>query len=139
MEDQKNEQKTSHLFLHEKRTWPRKFRDAFRGLKQSIKQQTSYRVHFCFAVIVPIAGFCVHLNLLQWCLLVLCITVVIAAEMFNTALETLAKAITQEHNATIGLALDIASGAVLTTSLGAMFIGILIFVNAILGMLLPGT
>jgi diacylglycerol kinase len=124
--------KKAQRFLHEKRTWGRKFRDAFRGWRQSIRQQKSYRVHFFFAVAVVVVGAWLPLDLVRWCLILLCITAVLTAEMFNTALETLARAITHEYNRYIRRTLDIASGAVLTVSIGAAVIGAIIFLEALL-------
>ena len=120
------------LFVHQKRTWRRKFRDAFRGLRQSIEQQSSYRVHICFAILVPLLGWWIGLDLVRWCVIVLCIGVVLAAEMFNTSIETLSRAVTLEQNVLIGRALDIASGAVLTISFSAAIVGFVIFFEAFL-------
>ena len=39
-----------------------------------------------------------QMSLVEWCVLVLSITIVLAAEAFNTALEHLAKAVTQEED-----------------------------------------
>jgi len=114
-----------------KRTWARKFRDAFLGLRQSIHRQSSYRVHFTAAVIVIAAGWLLGMDHVRWSLLVLCITIVLSAEMFNTALETLAKAITSDYNEHLGRALNIASAAVLTAAIGATIVGSLLFIEAI--------
>jgi diacylglycerol kinase len=65
----------------------------------------------------------------EWAILLVCITMVLAAEAFNTALEFLAKAITQEENENIRHALDVASGAVLITSLGALAVGSLLLLT----------
>jgi diacylglycerol kinase (ATP) len=119
-------------FIHQKRTWRRKFDDAFRGIYQSIRQQSSYRVHFFFALAVPIIGFLLQLHLLEWCFVILLVAIVIAAEMFNTAIETLSRVITEEYDERIGRALDIASGAVLVISIFAAILGTVIFVTALL-------
>jgi diacylglycerol kinase len=66
---------------------------------------------------------------LDWCILLLCITVVLTAEMFNSALESMARAITGESNPYVGRALDIGSAAVLTAAAGAVAIGLLVFVH----------
>jgi diacylglycerol kinase len=124
--------KKAQRFLHAKRTWGRKFRDAFRGWRQSIRQQSSYRVHTLFALVVVILAALFRFDLTRWCLILLCITAVFTAEMFNTALETLARAITHDYNRFIRRALDIASGAVLTVSVGAAVVGGMIFLEAIL-------
>ncbi|MCL2118206.1 MAG: diacylglycerol kinase family protein [Planctomycetaceae bacterium] len=122
-----------HTFIHQKRTWRRKFDDAFRGIFQSIRQQSSsYRVHFFFALLVPIFGIILRLHLWEWCFVILLVAVVIATEMLNTAFETLSRVITDKYDERIGLALDIASGAVLVISIFAAILGTLIFATALL-------
>ena len=101
------------------RSWFRKFRDAFRGVKEGVRGQSSFFVHFFVAAAVVAAGVVLHVDLLEWCLLVLCIAGVITAEMFNSALESMAKAITGQRDPQLGNSLDIGSAAVLVASVGA--------------------
>ena len=119
-------------FIHKKRTWRRKFDDAFRGIFQSIRQQSSYRVHFFFALIVPIVALLLKLQLLEWCFVILLIAMVIAAEMFNSAIESLSRIITDQYDERIRQALDIASGGVLVISIFAAILGTVIFATAFL-------
>jgi diacylglycerol kinase len=111
------------------RSWFRKFRDAFRGLKVGVRGQSSFFVHFFVATVVLVSAAVLQVGLVEWCLLLLCITIVLAAEMFNSALESMAKAITGENHPHLGNSLDIASAAVLTASIGASVVGSIIFVN----------
>ena len=111
------------------RLWRRKFRDAFRGLKEGVHGQSSFFVHFFVAVLVIVAGTVLRVNLYEWCILALCIVGVLAVEMFNSALESMAKAITGESDPHLGDSLDIGSAAVLIASVGASIIGSIIFLN----------
>jgi diacylglycerol kinase len=90
--------------------------------------QTSFNVHLVAAVLVIVAAILLRVSLLEWCLLLLCITAVLVAEMFNSALEWLAKSINLEYDHQIGNALDIASAAVLMAAIGAAVAGALIFI-----------
>lgn len=127
------EEKPSRQPFHAKpRPWRKKFQDAFRGIVLSIRHQSSYRVHLVFAIFVPLAAIGLRLDLVRWCILLLCVFAVLSAEMFNTAIETLAKAITKDHNKRVGRALDIASGAVLLCSIGASLVGACIFIQALM-------
>ncbi|MEQ8785892.1 MAG: diacylglycerol kinase [Pirellulaceae bacterium] len=110
-----------------RRTWVRKFRDAFRGLWIGVRGQSSFAVHVPAAALVIAAGVVLKVSLAEWCLLALCITLVLAAEMFNSALESMAKAIDVEHNLHLADGLDIGSAAVLVAALGALVVGLLIF------------
>jgi diacylglycerol kinase len=117
------------------RSWGRKFRDAFRGVKEGIRDQSSFRVHFLIAAVVIATGIALGVNLIEWCLLAVCITGVLVAELFNSALESMAKAVTGESDPHLGDSLDIGSAAVLLASIGASIIGAIIFVRR-LGVLL---
>ena len=117
------------------RSWIHKFSDAFRGVKAGVRGQSSFFVHFFIAAVVVAAGAVLRVSLIEWCLLLLCIAGVLTAEMFNSALESMAKAITGESDPHLGNSLDIGSAAVLLASLGAAVVGTLIFANR-LGMLL---
>lgn len=120
----------------QERSWVEKFRDALRGMKLGVRGQSSFFVHFFTAATVIATATVLKIDsLAEWCLLLLCIVVVLTAEMFNSALESLAKAITDRHDPHIGAALDISSAAVLIASIGASIVGTMIF-GRWLGMLI---
>ena len=63
----------------------------------------------------------------EWCLVAFAIGSVLAAEAFNTAIETLADALEPAQNPGVGRAKDLAAGGVLLTSLAAAVAGLIIF------------
>lgn len=117
------------------RTWPARFRCAFRGLVLAWKRDWTLAEHVVCAALVAVAGYWLEVSPGEWCLLALCIGVVIGAELFNTALEQLAPAIDREHNPEVGAALDIGAAAVLAIALAAAVVGGIIFLYR-LGILL---
>src|ERR1700692_4893743 len=72
-----------------KRRWRAKFGDALRGLKLGIRGHSSFFVHFFFSALVLAAAGILGCELEQLCLLLLCIGLVLTAELFNSAVETL--------------------------------------------------
>ena len=106
--------------------WVQKFRNAFHGAWIEACEDRSFRVHFAGAAVVVACAAALGVTPIEWCLLLLCITGVLVAELFNSALESLAKAITDEHHPRIGAALDIGSAAVLVAAIGASIIGAII-------------
>ena len=112
---------------YRERSWPEKFRNAFHGLKEGIRGQSSFFVHFFAAAAVITTAAMWLRELAEWCLLLLCIAIVLTAEMFNSALESLARAITDEMDPYVGRALNIGSAAVLIASIGAAIVGTIIF------------
>lgn len=110
--------------------WYAKFRNAFRGIGLGIRGESSFKVHFVFAALVIVAGGVLRINdAHRWCLLLLCITAVLSAELFNSALERMAQAISKRRDADLGAALDIGSAAVLAASAGAALVGTIIFLT----------
>jgi diacylglycerol kinase len=113
------------------RSWADKFGDAFRGLKAGVRGQSTFFAHFFAAAAVIVAAAVLQVDRYEWCLLLLCITGVLVAEMFNSALESMAKAITHESHPHLGNSLDIAAAAVLVASIGASIVGAIIFIHRV--------
>jgi diacylglycerol kinase len=112
-----------------RRTWPRKFGDAFRGLKRGIRGQSSFSVHLFFAALVVAAGIVLQCSLEQWGLLLICIGLVFSAELFNSAIETLFRGLDEETRERAWPCLDIAAGAVLVACIAAAVVGSLVFLG----------
>jgi diacylglycerol kinase len=110
------------------RSWVTMFRDAFRGIREGMLGERAFAVHLPMAAAVVAAAAFFNVAPSEWLVLVLCIALVITAELLNSALERMAKAVTQERNVHVGAALDIAAGAVLFASLGAVACGLMIFI-----------
>jgi diacylglycerol kinase len=107
--------------------WRQKFGVALRGLKLGIRGQSSFFVHFFFAALVVAAAIVLGCNLEQWCLLLMCIGLVLIAELFNSAVETLFRGLEEETRRRAWPALDIAAGAVFLASFIAVLVGCIIF------------
>jgi len=98
--------------------WKQKFGCALRGLTVGTCGQSSFYFHFSVAIAVLAMATWLQVSQAEWLALILCITIVFSSELFNTAIENLARAITREENPEIRDALDIASGAVLVRLAG---------------------
>ncbi|RMF24321.1 MAG: diacylglycerol kinase family protein [Bacteroidetes bacterium] len=103
------------------------FRFAFAGLVELFRSTPNARIHLFFAVAVVAAGFFLHISLLEWMLVVLCMAAVFAAEAFNSALENLTDLSSPQPHPLAGKAKDLAAAAVLLSALGAAVVGLLIF------------
>lgn len=119
----------------ERRNWITKFQDATRGVVVAVREGKSFVVHFLFAAAVLLCAGFFGVTLTEWCVLIVCIAAVLTAETFNSALESLAKAVTSEHDQNVGHALDMAAGAVLIISIGSAVVGAVIFVPYFLKLL----
>lgn len=104
------------------------FKYAFRGVFLGFKLELHLKVHLFFAVVVSCLGFYFEISRIEWMIILLCIGMVIAAELFNSAIEHLANKITLENDPLIGTAKDLAAGAVLITAIISLVIGLIIFI-----------
>ncbi|MDA3798988.1 MAG: diacylglycerol kinase family protein [Kiritimatiellae bacterium] len=103
------------------------FKYAFQGIARVLRTQPNFWIHLLAASIVFLGAMWLKISAIQWCLLVLSVSMVISAEVFNTAIEYLCDAVTKEQNEYIGAAKDVAAAAVLITSVFAAIVGIIIF------------
>jgi diacylglycerol kinase len=110
-----------------RRSWRAKFGDAFRGLKLGVRGHSSFFVHFFFAALVIAAAIVLRCQPLEWCLLLGCIGLVLTAELFNSAVETLFHGLDDDTKQRTFTCLDIAAGAVLVASIASAVIGAIIF------------
>jgi diacylglycerol kinase (ATP) len=105
------------------------FRHALNGVLLSFKTQRHLRVHFLLAVIILIAGFVWRLSRVELLVLVVTISLVILAELFNTALETVVDLVTPDYHPLAKVAKDVAAGAVLVASVNAVLVGLVLFLD----------
>lgn len=128
-----NSETDSDSFSH--KSWLRKFQVSFRGMWLGIKggratsSKNSFVFHIPIAVCVIVAAVLMKFAMVEIAVLLLCIGLVFVAELFNSSIEALSRAVTRDENEEIGLALDVASGAVLAASLAAGLVGALLFVS----------
>ncbi|MFN5756685.1 MAG: diacylglycerol kinase [Planctomycetia bacterium] len=118
-----------------RRPWASKFADAFRGLSRAVRTQSSFFVHVWVAVAVVVAGAVLRVSLVEWCLLAGAIGIVLVAETFNTAIESLARAFDARRHPRIRDALDMASAGVLLSAMTAAVIGLIVLGHRIVGLL----
>jgi diacylglycerol kinase (ATP) len=100
---------------------------AFAGLRKLISEEHNARIHTVAALAAILLGFLFGISAHEWCIIVLCIGSVIAAEAFNSAIEALADKVETKHDALIGRAKDMAAGGVLITAIASATIGLIIF------------
>ena len=110
----------------------RGFGYAFKGIRHASATQLNFRVHLVAALAAVCFGFALNISCGEWLWVILCIGMVIAAELFNTALEFLTDLVSPEYNKKAGLVKDLAAGAVLVTAICALLIGLVIFVPKLL-------
>ncbi|PZF73110.1 diacylglycerol kinase family protein [Taibaiella soli] len=110
------------------------FTFALAGIKDFWKSEPNARLHLIAAILAVIASFALHISRTEWLFVLLAITLVFAAEMFNTALETLCDKISPEIHPLIKKTKDLAAGGVLVTAAFAFITGMIIFLPKIIAL-----
>ena len=100
-------------------------------MKALLRREHNAWLHLGAAGAAGAAGWFFGISRIEWCLVAFAVGSVLAAEAFNTAVETLANAVAPGQNPAVGKAKDLAAGGVLLTSLAAAAVGLLIFVPAL--------
>lgn len=103
------------------------FRAALSGIKQATLIGPNFQIELVCAVVAILLGYWLEITPVEWAVLFLTIGFVLAAEVFNTAIEQLSNKITLEDDLKIKLAKDMAGGAVLIASIIAVGVGLLLF------------
>jgi diacylglycerol kinase (ATP) len=95
-----------------------------------LRTSRNFRIQLAVAALALILGAFLALERWEWCAIIFCIVMVLAAEAFNSALERTVDLTCHGYDERAGAAKDLAAGAVLLLSAGAVLIGLAIFIAA---------
>ena len=113
---------------YKKQNFSNTFRNARKGMRITLKSERNIRVHMFVGAFVLAGAFCLNFSITKICVLLLTISAVISAEMFNSAIEFSLDAIFHnKYSRMVGMAKDIAAGAVMVVTISAVLIGVLLF------------
>ncbi|HEM3670525.1 diacylglycerol kinase family protein [Streptococcus sp. 2022WUSS037] len=105
---------------------------AVTGLFTAFKEERNMKKHLASAVLVVLAGLIFQVSVTEWLFLLLSISLVIAFEIVNSAIENVVDLASGYHFSMLAKnAKDMAAGAVLFVSGFALLTGLIIFVPKI--------
>ncbi len=107
-------------------------KNSMSGIEYTIKTQRNLKIQVICAIVAILLAVILKLTLIEWMILWMVIGSVLLAEIVNTAIEVMLDLYTQEYNETIKITKDIASGAVLISSMVSVIIGGILFLPKIL-------
>jgi diacylglycerol kinase len=107
------------------------FRYALEGFSHTIRTQRSMRIHLVVAVLVLIGGVLIRLNRIEWAIVTICIGLVLASELLNTALEAIVDIAAPAFNLKAKIAKDAAAAAVFVFAVVSVIVGLLVFITAL--------
>ena len=111
--------------------WLETLNCAIEGVLYAAKTQRHMKSHLITAVSVLTLSLFLDLSVIEFALLALSITIVIFAELFNTAVELTIDLVQEEYHDLAKAAKDVAAGGVLVASMGALVTGYLVLSDSI--------
>ncbi|MFC1711686.1 diacylglycerol kinase family protein [Patescibacteria group bacterium] len=129
-------QKKVSSFSSKRKKYPlyRSFSFAFKGIFKTIKRERNVRIHLGAAVFAIILGLVFNISPFEWLSLVLIISAVISAEIMNSSVEAtcdlLRFKLKLDYYETYWIR-NFAAGAVMVLAVGAVIIGLIIFLPKI--------
>lgn len=107
------------------------FAFAGKGILYLFLFHRNMRIIFMLGIAAMLAGFYFGLKGIELVALCITITLVLMAEIFNTAIEMFMDMVMQKYHIRIKLVKDIAAAVVLLTALNAIAIGYILFIRKI--------
>lgn len=103
------------------------FNYAIEGIIHAVRTQRNMRIHMITALFILTLCFFYDLKKMELLIITITITMVITAELINTAIESAIDATTNYYHPLAKIAKNVAAGAVLVTAINAVFVGFIIF------------
>ena len=108
------------------------FKYAIQGFLMSFRKERNMKIHFFIMIAVIILGFLLKISKAEWIICIILFGIVIAGEMFNTAIETTVDIAMPQKNPKAKIAKDVAAGGVLILAITSAVIGCMIFIPKLL-------
>lgn len=113
-------------------SFKKSFGFALQGFRYTLATERNIRVMLGGTAFAVVMGLVLQLDLVSWAIVLLCIGCVLAAELMNTAIETVVDLVSPEYHPLAGHAKDIAAAAVYVLSFLVAVVGVCVFANAII-------
>ncbi len=108
---------------------------AVNGIHRFFRCEYNGQIQLAAACTAIIAGFLLHIERLEWIVILLCCALVLALEMVNTAVEKVCDLVSTDYHPLIKIAKDVSAGAVLLSAFTSAVIGALIFIPKLFSLL----
>ncbi len=114
------------------KTFAKSTRHAIRGIRYAFLHERNFQIEFFLALFAILLAFVFPLTPAERAAIFLVIGLVLSCELFNTATERIMDMLKPGIHPYVKMVKDLAAGAVLITSLLALFIGISVFLPHIM-------
>ena len=109
------------------KTYFKAFSYAWMGIVHGASKERNVKSHLVAAILVILAAWVTGVSRIEWMIIIAVITLMIALELVNAAVERVVDLVTEERHPLAKQAKDLAAGAVLVFAMGSAVIGALIF------------
>lgn len=113
----------------------RSFLFALQGFRTALRQERNIKVMLAGGAFAVAMGLILRIDAVSWAVVLVCCGMVIAAELLNTAIETVVDLVSPEFHPLAGQAKDIAAAASWVLSLTAAVVGVIVYANALVRLL----
>lgn len=113
----------------------RSFLFALQGFRTALRQERNIKVMLAGGAFAVAMGLILRIDAVSWAVVLVCCGMVIAAELLNTAIETVVDLVSPEFHPLAGQAKDIAAAASWVLSLTAAVVGVIVYANALMRLL----
>lgn len=108
----------------------KKFMDAFNGLKVALSHKAVV-IQIVLGILAIIGGIIIKLDYYEWLAFIICISLVILCEIFNTSIENIGNYLNINKDDKIKTIKDLSSAAVLVSAIGALIVCVLTVIRRI--------
>lgn len=108
-------------------------RNSLKGIRLALKSERNIRFHFVAAILAISLGIVLKFEAIEFCVVLIAIALVVVSEMLNSAIEfTLDAVFHNKYSMLVGMAKDIAAGAVMIATFISIAIGVLLYGSKLL-------
>lgn len=110
--------------------------NAIKGIKIALISERNIKIQLTMLILVAVFGWILKFSNIEWAIIILTSIGVLVAELINTSIEmTIDMFCHNEFNLLAKKSKDIAAGAVLLTSVGALIIGSIVIIPKIIAII----
>jgi len=109
----------AHAARRKRSAWRQRLVQAERGFVRGVRASSVFYVHFFIVCIIAAAAFVLGVDARQWLTVTICLTLVLAAEMLNQALQTMVHDPERPATAAGRRAAAMGTAAVMVAAVGA--------------------
>lgn len=110
------------------------FKYGFQGLFETLKRERNIKIALVLIIIGIFASWFLRITKVEWLLVILTSTIVVALEMVNTAIEAVVDMAMPNIHPLAKLAKDTAAGAVVLSVVVSFIIGLIIYLPKIIAL-----